>query len=310
MGYTRQASCTGGAGTPAYSSMRRAGSAWSRSRRRRQPAVRRVLQTSSRGLTDCCTCRKPLKRVQGIEPAWPAWKARFPSVSFGWSQPFLPLTVPSACLCRRRGPRRPGVHSAYIGALMPRPRPSCPDGRAGSSKRSVTQDTLRTSRVFVIGGANDPHAGLVERPWSAMSPDGCRSLRRAGAVRQRLMGRRCRLLVGRPAADRVAKLAMTAPARVRPRERSASALAAFGDRQQPLGAAVLRRGQRVSREIGCRPPGRAGVDSLGRAVGLLPGELLGGSDDGPEGDLDAGQGSAPGRAGRGVRRALAETSPA
>ena len=75
--------------------------------------------------------RSRVELVTGIEPVSPAWKARFPSVSFGWSQPFLPLTVPSACLCRRRGPRRPGVHFAYIGALMPKAAAVVPGWKGG-----------------------------------------------------------------------------------------------------------------------------------------------------------------------------------
>ena len=69
------------------------------------------------------------------------------------------------------------------------------------------------SAVFVIGDANDPHAGWWrETLVRHVPPDGCRSLHRADAVRQVLMGVALPTVVGRPAADQVAKPPMTSPA--------------------------------------------------------------------------------------------------
>ena len=216
-----------------------------------------------------------VERVTGIEPAWPAWKARFPSVSFGWSQPFLPLTVPSACLCRRRGPRRPRVHSAYIGALMPRPRPSCPDGRAGSSKRSVTQDTLRTSRVFVIGGANDPHAGSVERPWSAMSPGRLSiapsSGRRPAAAHGAALPTSCRQAGGGPggeAGDDGAGPGQAQGAQRVSARRVRRSPAAAGSRCSPARSAGVPR---WASSTGAAPPDVGAVDMPSR---FKPGRVL------------------------------------
>ncbi len=58
---------------------------------RLRTGLRRVLRTFSRSADRPVHLQRRVKRVTGIEPAWPAWKGGFPSVCFGWSKRSRPL---------------------------------------------------------------------------------------------------------------------------------------------------------------------------------------------------------------------------